>query len=87
MVDRGMTPMQALRAATMTSADLIQMDDELGQIKEGHLADLVLVEGDPLANIAVLQDGARLLGVMKDGVFHKDPQKGPARGRFSRPAA
>lgn len=28
-----------------------------------------------------------LLGVMKDGVFHKDPQKGPARGRFSRPAA
>ena len=32
-------------------------------------------------------DGARLLGVMKDGVFHKDPQKGPARGRFSRSAA
>ena len=60
---------------------------ELGQIREGHLADLLLVDGDPLANIAVLQDGARLLGVMKDGVFHKDPQKGPARGRFSRPAA
>src|SRR6267378_298027 len=58
--------------------------DELGQVREGHLADLLLVDGDPVANIAVLQDAARLLGVMKDGVFHKDPQKGPARGRFSR---
>jgi len=41
----------------------------------------------PVAGVAVLKDAARLLGVMKDGVFHKDPQKGPARGRFSRPAA
>jgi hypothetical protein len=45
------------------------------------------VDGDPLANLAVLQDEAKLLGVMKDGVFHKDPQKGPARGRLSRTAA
>jgi imidazolonepropionase-like amidohydrolase len=60
---------------------------ELGQIREGYLADLVLLDGDPLANIAVLQDEARLLGVMKDGVFHKDPVKGSARARFRRPAA
>ena len=46
-----------------------------------------LVDGDPLANLAVLQDRSRLLGIMKDGAFHKDPQKGPARGRLSVPAA
>jgi imidazolonepropionase-like amidohydrolase len=60
---------------------------ELGEIKEGHLADLLLVDSDPLANLAVLQDETKLLGIMKDGVFHKDPQKGPARGRFGRQAA
>src|SRR5881409_3223145 len=83
----GFTPMESLLAATKLGGQIMMRGDELGQIREGHLADLVLVEGDPLADIAVLQDGARLLGVMKGGVFHKDPQKGPARGRFSRPAA
>src|SRR5712671_2285724 len=83
----GFTPMESLLAATKLGGQIMMRGDELGQIREGHLADLVLVEGDPLANIAVLQDEARLLGVMKDGVFHKDPQKGPARGRFSRSAA
>src|SRR6266581_8631012 len=71
----GFTPMESLLAATKLGGQIMMRGDELGQIKEGHLADLVLVEGDPLADIAVLQDGARLLGVMKDGVFHKDPQK------------
>jgi len=83
----GFTPMESLLAATKLGGEIMLRGSELGQIREGHLADLLLVDGDPLANIAVLQDGARLLGVMKDGVFHKDPQKGPARGRFSRPAA
>jgi imidazolonepropionase-like amidohydrolase len=46
---------------------------ELGQVREGYLADLLLVDGDPLANIAILQDPARLLAIMKDGTFHKEP--------------
>jgi imidazolonepropionase-like amidohydrolase len=79
--------MESLLAATKLGGQIMMRGDELGQIREGHLADLLLVDGDPVASIAVLQDGARLLGVMKDSVFHKDPQKGPARGRFSRPAA
>ena len=83
----GFTPMEALLAATKLGGQIMMRGDELGQVQEGHLADLLLVDGDPVANIAVLQDAARLLGVMKDGVFHKDPQKGPARGRFSRSAA
>ena len=60
---------------------------ELGQVKEGFLADLLLVDGDPLANLAVLEDSQRLLGIMKDGAFHKDPQGRAARGRFRLPAA
>jgi imidazolonepropionase-like amidohydrolase len=60
---------------------------ELGEVKEGHLADLLLVDGDPLANLGVLQDETKLVGIMKDGVFHKDPLNGPARGRFGRQAA
>jgi imidazolonepropionase-like amidohydrolase len=53
--------------------------DELGQVKEGYLADLLLVDGDPVANIAILQDPARLLAVMKDGVFYKQPDIRSAR--------
>jgi imidazolonepropionase-like amidohydrolase len=83
----GFTPMEALLAATKLGGQIMLRGDELGQIREGHLADLLLVDGDPVANIAVLQDGARLLAVMKDGAFHRDPQTGPAHGRFSRPAA
>ena len=47
LVDRGMSPMQALRAATVTSAELIQMDDELGRLATGYLADIIAVPGDP----------------------------------------
>ena len=44
-----MTPMQALRAATVTSAELIEMDDELGRLATGYLADIIAVPGDPVA--------------------------------------
>ena len=53
--------------------------NELGQVREGYLADLLLVDGDPLANIALLQDPTRLLAVMKDGKFHKEPDIRSAR--------
>jgi imidazolonepropionase-like amidohydrolase len=70
LVDRGMTPTQALRAATVTSAELIAMDDELGRIAPGYLADLIAVPGDPTQDIKVTQD---VRFVMKDGqVFRND---------------
>ncbi|HET6951682.1 MAG TPA: amidohydrolase family protein [Acidimicrobiales bacterium] len=68
LVDRGMTPMQALRAATVTSAELIQMDGELGRLGEGCLADVIAVPGDPSEDIAVTQD---VRFVMKDGRIYK----------------
>jgi imidazolonepropionase-like amidohydrolase len=46
---------------------------ELGLVKEGYLADLLLVDGDPLADVRILRDGRRILAVMKDGVFAKAP--------------
>jgi imidazolonepropionase-like amidohydrolase len=70
LVDRGMTPTQALRAATVTSAELIAMDDELGRIAPGYLADLVAVPGDPTTDIKVTQD---VRFVMKGGrIFRHD---------------
>jgi imidazolonepropionase-like amidohydrolase len=67
MVDRGMTPMEALRAATVKSAELIDVDDR-GRIAEGLLADLVAVPGDPSADITVTQD---VRFVMKGGQVYK----------------
>ena len=64
MVDRGMTPMQALQAATLTSAELIQRDHELGRLAPGYLADIIAVPGDPAEDITMTQD---VRFVMKDG--------------------
>jgi imidazolonepropionase-like amidohydrolase len=51
LVDAGLTPMQALQAATIRAADFLGMADRLGSIAQGNLADLVLLERDPLARI------------------------------------
>ncbi len=68
MVEAGMPAIEALRAATMTNAMLLGMDSNLGQIKEGYLADIVAVKGNPLENIDVLKD---VDFVMKEGVIYK----------------
>jgi imidazolonepropionase-like amidohydrolase len=68
----GMTPAEALRAATSLGGQIMLRPDELGQLKTGFLADIILVDGDPLKNLALLTDPARINLVMKDGVIHKD---------------
>ena len=65
LVKAGMTPAQALAAATTTAADLLGMPDRLGRIAPGYAADVVAVEGDPLQSIDALFTGVRV--VMKDG--------------------
>ncbi len=67
------TPMEAICAATRLGGEIMGMGGELGQVKAGYLADLLLVDGDPLKDVAILQDAKRLLGIMKDGSFHKRP--------------
>ncbi len=70
----GFTPAEAIRCATVYGGQIMMRPNELGQVKEGYLADLLLVDGDPLANLAILRDPKRLLAVMKDGVFAKSPE-------------
>ena len=68
----GMTPKEALLAATKLGGQIMLRPDELGQLKAGFLADIVLVDGDPLKNLALLTDPAKVQLVMKDGVIYKD---------------
>jgi len=70
----GFTPGEAIRCATQYGGQIMMKPGELGLIKEGFLADLLLVDGDPMANLGVLRDPKRLLAVMKDGVFAKQPE-------------
>lgn len=70
----GFTPAEAIRCATVYGGEIMMRGHELGQVKEGYLADLLLVDGDPLANIAILRDPRRILAVMKDGRFAKSPE-------------
>jgi len=69
----GFTPMEAIRAATMYGGQIMMLGHELGQVKEGFLADLLLIDGDPLSNLSILRDPKRILAVMKDGQFAKAP--------------
>src|SRR5262249_13439386 len=68
-----MTPMEVLISATRWGGQ-IMMRKDLGELREGWLADLLLVDGDPLANISILQDKSKLLAIMKDGEFTKSPE-------------
>jgi imidazolonepropionase-like amidohydrolase len=79
----GFSPMEAILAATKLGGQIMMRGDELGQIKPGYLADMLLVDGDPIANIRVLQDKSRLLAIMKDGQFHKAPKMNEQRRRLT----
>jgi imidazolonepropionase-like amidohydrolase len=67
MVEGGMTPMQAIVAATGTPATLVGMQDEIGALRPGMRADVIAVHGDPLADIALFGDTERVRVVVKDG--------------------
>lgn len=68
----GFTPMDAIVSATRHGAALFGRPNDLGQIKPGFTADLVLVDGDPLRDISILQDVDRIALVMKDGKICRD---------------
>ena len=66
----GMTPMQAIVAATGRAAECIGMGTEIGTLEEGKKADLILVDGDPLQDISILEKGKAVTLVMKGGVVY-----------------
>ena len=77
----GYSPVEALKCATHVGAQLMQMEDQIGQVKEGFLADLLLVKGDVTKDVSLVQHQDNLSMIMKDGVMFKDPRSGiNARG-------
>jgi imidazolonepropionase-like amidohydrolase len=72
LVECGMTPMQAIVATTKTASECICTQADTGTLEPGKLADLLIVDSDPLADIKVLQDVARLALIMQGGRVHKN---------------
>jgi imidazolonepropionase-like amidohydrolase len=68
----GISPLEVIRWATQNGAELMGRGDELGTVEEGKLADLLVVAGDPTADITVLQDPDNLRAILKGGAFVKD---------------
>ena len=72
LVEAGMTPMQALVAATGWAAEACGLGKEVGTVQPGKLADLVIVDGDPLKDITILQEKSRIKLVMKEGKVYSN---------------
>jgi imidazolonepropionase-like amidohydrolase len=65
----GFTPLETIRCATLTGAEIMGRASEFGSVEPGKLADLLIVDGDVLADITVLEDRARILAVLQGGVI------------------
>ena len=82
----GYTPAETLKAATKWGGEIMGMGDELGQVKQGYLADLIMVDGDPLEDISLFQDQDNFLMIMKNGEYHKAPSPRRAAKRRKKAA-
>jgi imidazolonepropionase-like amidohydrolase len=66
-------PIDVIRSATTIGARVVRMEGKLGTLKAGALADIIVVDGDPLKDLGLFQDqGRHLSAIMKDGAFHKN---------------
>ena len=79
----GFSPAETLMMATKSGGECF--GDQLGMVKEGYLADLMMIDGNPLEDITLFQDIDNILMIMKDGAFHKEPQ--PRKARIKTAAA
>ena len=71
----GYTPNEALRCATIIGAQLMGHGGELGEVKEGYLADMLLVKGNPLQDVSIMQHRDSFAMIMKDGQIYKHPRR------------
>ena len=71
MVEYGMKPLDAIRSATVRSAELLRLEHDIGTIEPGKFADVIAVEGNPLDDISML---SRVAFVMKAGQVYKAPR-------------
>jgi imidazolonepropionase-like amidohydrolase len=81
MTKRGLTALEAIRAATLTAANLLGWPDRIGSVEAGRYADLIAVEGDPLADVTVLQ---RVKFVMKEGRIIRSEYSGTGTSEGTR---
>ena len=86
MVDAGMTPMQAIVATTRMGAELLQMADKIGTVTPGKLADIVVMDGDPLQDVALFKDAKNIVHVMKDGEVVRSSLPAARRASAAAPA-
>jgi imidazolonepropionase-like amidohydrolase len=70
MVEYGMTPLDAIRSATTTGAELLRMQKQIGSIEAGKFADIIAVKGNPAEDIKALRN---VVFVMKSGQVYKQP--------------
>lgn len=71
LVAIGLSPMEAILSATHIAAETVGLGQMIGTIEEGKLADLIVVEGDPVKDIKILQNKNNIIAIMKDGRFFK----------------
>ena len=72
LCEAGMTPMQAIVATTKVGAECIHMQDDAGTIEPGKFADILIVDGDPLADIGILRDKANIPVIVRGGAVYRD---------------
>lgn len=68
----GMTPLEAIMAATKIGAEALGLEQDLGTLEEGKKADLLIINGNPINKIEVLEDKNKIIMVMKDGLILVD---------------
>jgi imidazolonepropionase-like amidohydrolase len=78
-VGLGMKPMDAILTVTRNAAKALKMDRDLGTLEAGKIADIVAVDGDPLADIRILKERKRIQLVMKSGEIYVDRRPGHSR--------
>jgi imidazolonepropionase-like amidohydrolase len=75
----GMTPMHAIQTTTKNAAEALKMSKDLGTLEAGKYADIVAVNGDPLADIRILQEKKAIHMVMKEGKVYADRRAGKSK--------
>jgi len=71
LANAGFTPMEAIVATTRTASEVLGLEKRIGTLEKGKRADLIVVDGDPLKEIRLLQEKEKILAVMKEGQFYK----------------
>jgi imidazolonepropionase-like amidohydrolase len=85
LVEFGMSPKEALVAATRVAAEACGLEDRIGTLEQGKEADVVIVDGDPLADVSILTDPARIAWVLRGGQVVKGPESAAAAPSGARP--